>query len=129
MSRLDSTGDTLNSTFSSDAFEDSFGSSCEESEHLGFSIDIDIPDGRLSCPEIKRTILQVTPLEGASDHFTLRLVTNHHSFSLGRSVAIRTINSLYYLQVILLRSSNKISFTYNENDQNRFSLSNFTNCQ
>jgi len=98
MYRLDSTGDTLNSTYSSDVFEESFGSSCEESEQLGFTTDIDIPDGRLSCPDIKRTILQVAPLEGASDHFTLRLVTNHHSFSLGRSVAIRTITSLYYLQ-------------------------------
>lgn len=103
MFRLDSTGQTLDHSSSSNSLEESICSYCSSdaddcSEDVGCSIDVDIPDGRLSTPAFTKTMLQISPLDGTSDHYTIRLVTNHHSFSLGRSVSIRTINSLYFIQ-------------------------------
>ena len=42
---------------------------------------------------------QVSPLGEEGSLFTLRLATSHHSFSLGRSVATRSAEAFYQLQV------------------------------
>ena len=96
MLRLDSRGQSF-----SDILDESFSYSSgdEGVEDAGFTVDIDLPDGRLDSPQISRTIVTVSPLDGTNDHFSVRLSSNHHSFSLGRSVTIRSINSFYFLQV------------------------------
>ena len=96
MLRLDSRGQSF-----SDVLDESFtySSGDELVEESGFTVDIDLPDGRLDSPQIVRTIVMVSPLDGTNDHFNVRLTSNHHSFSLGRSVTIRSINSFYFLQV------------------------------
>ena len=96
MLRLDSRGQSF-----SDVLDESFtySSGDELVEESGFTVDIDLPDGRLDSPQIVRTIVIVSPLDGTNDHFNVRLTSNHHSFSLGRSVTIRSINSFYFLQV------------------------------
>jgi len=95
MLRLDSRGQSF-----SDILDESFtySSGDELVEESGFTVDIDLPDGRLDSPQIVRTIVTVSPLDGTNDHFNVRLTSNHHSFSLGRSVTIRSINSFYFLQ-------------------------------
>ena len=96
MLRLDSRGQSF-----SDVLDESFcnASGDELVEDCGFTVDIDLPDGRLDSPQISRTIVIVSPLDRTNDHFNVRLSSNHHSFSLGRSVTIRSINSFYFLQV------------------------------
>ena len=42
--------------------------------------------------------------------FTLRLATSHHSFSLGRSVATRSAEAFYQLQVTRHLSSSLLGF-------------------
>ena len=94
MLRLDSTGQS-----SASLLDESFSSGCEDGlEDVGCCVSVDIVDERIS-PCDSRTVLSVSTLESKSDNFSIRLATNHHSFSLGRSVTIRTLNSLYFLQV------------------------------
>ena len=66
-------------------------------EDVGVHVDIDIEDGRINAAKT-RTILRLEPVDENEDLICIRLSTNHHSFSLKRSVTIRTFNSFYYLQ-------------------------------
>ena len=74
MFRLDSTGQTLNHSSSSNLLDESTYSNCVCSgddyiEDIGCCIDVDIPDGRLYTHAINKTILQISPLDGTSDHY------------------------------------------------------------
>eukprot|EP00092_Neocalanus_flemingeri_P028516 GFUD01030968.1.p1 GENE.GFUD01030968.1~~GFUD01030968.1.p1 ORF type:complete len:213 (-),score=51.33 GFUD01030968.1:127-765(-) len=82
--------------------DDSLCSSGSEDalEEAGVYLNIDIEDGRIS-PVESRTILILEPVDDSKDLICIRLSTNHHSFSLKRSVTIRTFNSFYYLQETL----------------------------
>merc|ERR1712117_27897 len=69
---------------------------------------VNIPDGRLEVmddvyPEPSRTLLRVCPVEG-TDEVIIKLSTNHHSFSLRRSVTMRSISSAYFLHSALRES-------------------------
>ena len=101
MNRLDSEG--LSVSFSScslSQLDDSYCSSDDYLEETGATIDLELPDGTKEV-EVSRLLLSVGPVEGLKDHFTVRLATNHYSFTLGRSVAIRSYNSFLYIQVTL----------------------------
>ena len=82
--------------------DDSYSSAEDwDLEAEGVMLEVAIPDMRLEAEagHPSRTILEVSPLGEAGPVFTLRLATNHHSFSLGRSVATRTAEAFYHLQV------------------------------
>ena len=101
MNRLDSEG--LSVSFSScslSQLDDSYCSSDDYLEETGATLDLELPDGTKEV-EVSRLLLSVGPVEGLKDHFTVRLATNHYSFTLGRSVAIRSYNSFLYIQVTL----------------------------
>ena len=93
---LDSTGhSTLEDSWSSG---EECGGGPGDSEAV--MLEVDILDLRMDeASHSSRTVLQVSPLGEETDQFTLRFATNHHSFSLGRSVANRSIKSFYFLQV------------------------------
>ena len=82
--------------------DDSYSSGEDwDPEAEGVMLEVAIPDMRLEAEagHRSRTILEVSPLGEAGSVFTLRLATSHHSFSLGRSVATRSAEAFYQLQV------------------------------
>ena len=104
--RLDSLGRSssisiLNTNLDGVNLDDSFTSSGSEDaiEDDGVHLETDINDGRLGTSS--RTILRLEPVDDRDDLICIRLSTNHHSFSLKRSVTIRSANSFYYLQQTL----------------------------
>ena len=76
-------------------------------EDVGVTVDIDIVDGRLDHPT-SRTMLRVEPVDEDGELVCVRLETNHHSFSRGRSVTIRSFQRFYSLQRLLRVSYNFI---------------------
>merc|ERR1719347_1323138 len=72
----------------------------DEIGEVGVSVDINIKDGRLNLPE-SRTILRVEQVDDAGELFCVRLETNHHAFSRGKSVTIRPLHTFYSLQRLL----------------------------
>ena len=66
-------------------------------EDVGVAVDIDIVDGRIDHPQ-SRTMLCVEPVDEDGELICVRLETNHHSFSRGRSVTIRPFHRFYSLQ-------------------------------
>ena len=53
-----------------------------------------------SRADVSRVMVTVSPLDQElRDNFTVRLATNHYSFTLGRSVTIRAFTAFLYLEV------------------------------
>merc|ERR1711953_374067 len=95
LNRLDSAG---YSSSNLSQLDDSYTSTEDWQEDVGTSLDLELPDGRLNSV-VSRVMLTVSPLDLAlRDNFTVRLATNHYSFTLGRSVTIRSYNSFLYIQ-------------------------------
>jgi len=69
-------------------------------EDVGVTVDIDIVDGRLDHPK-SRTILRVKPVDEDGELVCVRLQTNHHAFSRGGSITIRSFHRFYSLQRLL----------------------------
>ena len=96
LNRLDSAG---YSSSNLSQLDDSYTSTEDWQEDVGTSLDLELPDGRLNSV-VSRVMLTVSPLDLAlRDNFTVRLATNHYSFTLGRSVTIRSFTSFLYLEV------------------------------
>ena len=96
MNRLDSTGCSCSNL---SQLDDSYTSTEDWQEDIGASLDLELPDGRLNCV-VSRVRVTVSPLDQAlRDDFTVRLATNHYSFTLGRSVAIRSFTAFLFLEV------------------------------
>ena len=88
--------------------DDSYSSAEDwDLEAEGVMLEVAIPDMRLEAEAglRSRTMLEVSPLGEAGPVFTIRLATSHHSFSLGRSVATRSAEAFYQLQVTQHRTS------------------------
>ena len=97
MNRLDSAGCSCSNL---SQLDDSFTSTEDCQEEVGARLDLELPDGRLNSV-VSRVMVSVSPLDQAAlrDDFTVRLATNHYSFTLGRSVTIRTFTAFLYLEV------------------------------
>ena len=111
MNRLDSAG--CSCSFSNlSQLDESYTSTDDWQEDVGTTLDLELPDGRLN-PVVSRVMVTVSPLD-LRDNFTVRLATNHYSFTLGRSVTIRAFTAFLYLEVRLdthsLLSSNQGDF-------------------
>ena len=78
-------------------------------EDEGVTVDIDIVDGRFDHPQ-SRTMLRVELVDEDGELICVRLETNHHSFSRGRSVTIRPFHRFYSLQRLLAVSSYMIIY-------------------
>ena len=98
MNRLDSAGWSSSNL---SQLDDSYTSTDYWQEEVGARLDLELPDGRLgSNSEVSRVMVNVSPLDKAVwGEFTVRLATNHYSFTLGRSVTIRSFSAFLYLQV------------------------------
>jgi len=96
MDRLDSTGFSFSG--SDCQLDESYCSIDESLEDVGSTLDLELPDGRINSSGWCRVRLSVSPLLWQRDHFKVRLATNHYSFTLGRSVTIRTFKSFIYIQ-------------------------------
>ena len=108
MNRLDSAGSSFSST-SLSQLDDSYCSD-DTLEEIGATLDLELPDGRINS-ETRRVVVSVFPVEGLKDQFTVRLATNHYSFTLGRSVAIRSFSSFLYIEVRLFDAVRKLLST------------------
>ena len=115
--RLNSTCSDTSVTSINNSLDDSYESSRpyennEDSftdiEDVGVTVDIDIVDGRLDHPK-SRTMLRVEPVDEDGELVCVRLQTNHHSFSRGGSVTIRSFHRFYSLQRLLRVSYNFIT--------------------
>ena len=106
MNRLDSAGLSFSSTSLSHLDE----SYCSDDglEEIGATLDLELPDGRMNS-EVRRVLVSVCPVEGVREQFTVRLATNHYSFTLGRSVTMRSFNSFLYIEVILLNTLRELA--------------------
>ena len=96
MNRLDSAG---YSSSNLSQLDESYTSTEDWQEDVGTTLDLQLPDGRLNSV-VSRVMITVSPLDQeVRDNFTVRLATNHYSFTLGRSVAIRAFTAFLYLEV------------------------------
>jgi len=103
MLRLDSTGvhDSHDTSYSCSEAED------PAQEEAGVMLEVAIPDGRMEVAysdlenmKVSRSLVSVSVLDtgNGETQFSVRFASNHHSFSLARSVTIRNTEAFYFLQ-------------------------------
>ena len=98
LNRLDSAGCSCSNL---SQLDDSYTSTEDWQEDVGTTLDLELQDGRINSV-VSRALVTVSPLDqGLRENFTVRLATNHYSFTLGRSVTIRAFTAFLYLEVRL----------------------------